>query len=525
MISDPIAAEPTPTRRGRAGGGVGHFTGLFLLGGLALTLPAQSQQVAGLVAEHGSLAPAPDAVVTLYRVTGDDGEISAVGTTVTDEDGYFIFIPTHPGAYRVQAEYDGLLSPLSPAYEVGPEAGTEDLVLMVPSPLLMLATSCNVDSSPGAVVVGVVRDAESDVPIPYAHVAARWIAGPGFQDIDTRADARGRFLFCGIPPAGTIRFRGESFGRIGEWGEVELSRPALVFHDVTMGLGNPVSNTDTRVLAELVLGRTAGSLADLRGQLLDRDSDAPIPHAVVRIRGTGFQAVTDGQGRFTFTDLQPSLYTLEIRHLGYSVQSSEVELGEGEDVSLRLRLSPQAVELEGLEVVARTREEETIRASSFQRYVVSGDRMADEEARGATLPDLLRRHVVGLRIRERYTQSGTRLCLETNRRIFRLTRFEQADLNAIEREMGQERRGMDEAQDCDMVQVILDGVRVSDAPGAPVEQFLQAMSVTDIESVEFLPPSQGATMYGIGGNVANGVLVIHSRGKGPYRSMDRDRRD
>lgn len=509
----------------RTTGNPPHVAGAAILLSALLLLPlgAAAQQISGLVAEQGSLAPAADAVITLYRVTGEDGELSPVGTTVTDEEGFFIFIPTQPGQYRVQAEHGGLLSPLSPTYEVGPSAGTDELVLMVPSPLLMLASNCNVEASPGAVVVGVVRDAASEVSVPLARVTARWIEGPGFQELDTRADDRGRFLFCGIPTNGIVRFRGEGFGQIGEWTEVELLRPALVFHDVDMGLATTTS-TGTEVLAELVLGRAAGTMADLRGQLLDQMSEEPIAQAVVRVRGSGFQAVTDPQGRFSFTDLQPGTYTLEIQHLGYSVQTSEVALAEGQDVSVRLRLSQQAVELEGVEVVARSRQEETIRTSSFQRYVVSGNVLAEEEARGASLAEVLRRNVVGMRVTERATQSGTQLCLETNRRIQRLTRFEQLDLNALERELGTERRGLDQEESgCNMVQVVLDGIRLSDTAGMPVASFLQAFTLQDIESVEFLPPAQGSTLYGIGGNVSNGVLVIHTRGKGPYRSAERDR--
>ncbi len=491
-------------------------------------LPTHStaQQIAGLVAEQGTLSAAPDAVITLYRVTGEHGDLDPIGNTVSAEDGSFIFIPAEPGTYRVQADFDGLLSPLSPPYRVGAEEGIDDLVLMVPSPLLMMAMSCNPEAAPGAVIVGFVRDGESGVGVPLGKVVARWIEGADMREIDTTADSRGRFLFCGIPAGGIVRFRGESFGKTGEWEEVEIPRPAFVFHDVHMTLGSERSFGQD-VVAELVLGRVAGTMADLRGQLLDQLSGEPIQAAIVRVDGTGFQAVTDLEGRFAFTDLLPGAYTLQIQHLGYSVQSSEVTLEEGQDVSVRLRLSPRAVELDGIDIVARSQEEQTIRTSPFRRYVVSGESLADAEIRGATLPDVLRQGMIGLRVREINTMQGHLLCLETNRRIQRLTRTETVDVTQAEVELSDDnpnRRDPDEDENgCHMVQVIVDGLRISDSDGASASQYLQSLSVADVESMEYMPPMQGTTLYGIAGNVSNGVLVIYTRGKGPYRTGERDR--
>ena len=40
---------------------------------------------------------------------------------------------------------------------------------------------------------------------------------------------------------------------------------------------------------------------------------------------------------------------------------------------------------------------------------------------------------------------------------------------------------------------------------------------------EFLSPLHAQIQYGIGGNTANGVVVVYTRGKGPYASPLRNR--
>ncbi len=477
-------------------GTLARASAILLFALIAVPTALAGQQVAGLVAEQGTLAPAGDAVVTLFRVVEDeDSELEPTGTAVTDETGAFSFTVPMPGRYRAQADYDGLSSPLSPILEVGAGSGVDDLVLMVPSPLLMLAASCDLDAAPGAVVVGTVRDLSSEVPVPSAWVTARWTR-PGVSDeLRAQTDTRGRFLLCGVETDGFVQFRGESLGHSGEWEEVEIRRPAVVFHDIDLQL-SALGADGGQAISEFVIAEMAGTMGDLRGQLLDMDSGTPIQQAVVRIRGTGFQAVSDAEGRFSFTDLQPGRYILEVQHLGYSVQTSEVDVPDGRDVMLRLRLSQRAVELEGIEVTVRAAVEEAIRTTAFRREVVSGEALAVEEVRGATTADVLRTRFTGVQVRELYTVNGTVWCIQSNRRVERL----------------------EGGGGCENVQVILDGARVAD--GA---QILRSLSVSEIESIEFLPPSQATIQYGMGGDVANGVVIVYTRGKGPYRSPLRDR--
>jgi hypothetical protein len=125
--------------------------------------------------------------------------------------------------------------------------------------------------------------------------------------------------------------------------------------------------------------------------------------------------------------------------------------------------------------------------------------MLEEEERGASAHEVLRRASPGLQVREIHQAVGPPIvCVQSNRRVQTLT-----------------------DGGCQMVQVVVDGTRI-----APQESgdFLRTLSASEIESIEFLPPAQASIVYGTGGNLANGVVVVYTRGKGPYASPLRNRR-
>jgi hypothetical protein len=463
------------------------------------SLPAEAQEVRGLVAEQGSLDPVPEAVVTLFRVS-EGTELIPVASTSSDAEGGFALQGDGPGRYRVQATHFDLSSPLSP--EMALDAGeSEEVALMIPSRLLMMAYTCPEESleEGGAVVVGVVRDGVSELPLSGARIVARWRAEDDFQEMSAHADRRGQYLLCGIPSGGFVQFRGELLGQTGSWDEVEIPRPAMVLHDVEMTLGTTaaVRPPGQGVVQERILTEAlARGLGDLRGQLLDAGSGRPISQAGVRLGEGGQQRITDEEGRFAFQSLQPGRYLLEIAHLGYSVQADEVEVPGGRDVFVRLRVSPQAVELEGIDVVVRSEVEELQRLTPFRRDIVYGEEMARAEERGATVVDVLRTASPGLQVSVIHLPSGEPvLCIRTNRRI----------------------ASFQGGGGCPNPEVVVDGVRISDGP-----EYLLRMHSSEAESIEFLPPSQAQTLYGIGGNTANGVVVVWTRGRGPYASPLRD---
>jgi hypothetical protein len=476
--------------------------GLFLSG----TENLEGQTLSGVVAEQWTAAPVQGALITLYRVVGDDeNALDRAAVVPSDEEGVFEVELPGAGRYRAQAELDGLLSSLSEVIELEVGDTAENLLLMLPSPLILMAYECvEVVGDELVTVVGVARDPESQVPLPNVRVEARWQEGAITRTLAGTTDASGRYRICGVPPeARFVQLQGQLLGRMSPISEVELSAPTIVFHDVELPVSLTARGQSTPVgggvIQERILMEAAArGLADLSGFLSDQISGEPIGQAVVRIRGTTFQTLSAGDGRFRFEGIQPGRYVLEIRHLGYNVESNELEVPAGQDVLVRLRVAPTAVVLAGIEVTTRSAVEEVARLTPFRRDIVYGEAMRIEEERGAQAFEIIRRTVPGIRVTEIYRDAGPPLvCVQTNRRV-----------------------GSFEAGVCPMVQVILDGVRIDPASSGDLVRTLNA---AEIESMEFLPPTQATTLYGTGGNVANGVLIIYTRGRGPYVSPLRGR--
>lgn len=469
---------------------------------------AEAQSIQGIVAEQLSLAAVPGALVVLYRVA-DSGDLEPVATALTDEDGVFVVAAPGPGRYRAQADRDGLSSPLSPGLEVTGSGAPDDVALLLPSALLQAALTCAVDAAEGAAaVVGVVRDPGTGVPLPGTRVVATWNEGRMVRRQEDEADGAGRYRVCLPPEAGRVSFQSYLLGGWERHPEVEVHGTVLVIHDLDVvppaALRGPVDPIQERVLQEAA----ARSLVDLRGQIRDRATEAPLPYATVVLAGTSRMAVSDETGRFTLEGLLPGRYTLQVRSLGYQIVSEPVELPPGMDVFLGLRVEAEALEIEGLTVTARPPAAQAIRAAPFRRSVAYGEIMAREEEQGARAFETLRRSAPGIRVSERYTEGrGTELCITAARRVDTFRGPDQAFQVLSQR-----------GNPCQNVQVVVDGMRIPDGP-----EFLLRTPASEIESIEFLSPMHAQIQYGIGGDTANGVVVVYTRGKGPYASPLRNR--
>ena len=470
--------------------------------GVLLSAPggAAGQVLGGVAVEQVSLAPVRGALVTLFRVDSLGDPVPAAVTTADAEGAFLLSLPG-PGVYRAQAEVGGLASPLSPALELLPGDTLLDLELVVPSRLLMMAYECGAEAGGGAaVVVGVVRDEATDVVLPQARITARWQDGRVRRWGEALSDAAGRYRICGVSAAaGSVKLRGEMLGRQGEWEEVTVQGPSVVFHDIPMRLrARPTAGQQDVIRDRIQVEAAARALGDLSGEIHDQLSGAPLAHAVVRMEGTSHQALADAEGRFVFEGIQPGTYILEIWNLGYTVRSDSVQVPPGQDVFVGLRIASRAVELEGIEVTTRSAVEEITRLTPFRVDVAYGEVMAAEELSGARAFEILRRPSPDVRVREVSPERGPSwICVESNRRVQRLW-----DVPA-----------------CEQVDVIVDGVR---APDAAI--VLRDTPASEIESIEFLPALEAQQRYGTGGNTANGAVVIWTRGRGPYASPLRNRR-
>ncbi len=90
----------------------------------------------------------------------------------------------------------------------------------------------------------------------------------------------------------------------------------------------------------------------LTGEILDGLIDAPVIAAVIKVPELRRFTFTDVNGRFRFLDFPEGTWEIIVEHLGYNTVEGTVTLTEGN--GLFLRMTPNPVALEGLEVMTRS---------------------------------------------------------------------------------------------------------------------------------------------------------------------------
>ncbi len=101
------------------------------------------------------------------------------------------------------------------------------------------------------------------------------------------------------------------------------------------------------------------STSNVSARLTDHETGQPIEGAIVRlITGVGRSEdvrtrVTNGDGRFFFSNLPGGRYALVAGRLGYRNLNDSIEIPPGQELQLRLQLSSYPVELDPVLVVVR----------------------------------------------------------------------------------------------------------------------------------------------------------------------------
>lgn len=95
------------------------------------------------------------------------------------------------------------------------------------------------------------------------------------------------------------------------------------------------------------------------GTVTDQENGRPLSGASVRLRqGTddswvGAEVTTDANGRYRTPTLRPGTYQLRVELLGYSTLEEEVELAGASPMTVTVSLAREALEIDGVAVVAR----------------------------------------------------------------------------------------------------------------------------------------------------------------------------
>lgn len=87
---------------------------------------------------------------------------------------------------------------------------------------------------------------------------------------------------------------------------------------------------------------------DVRGQVVEMGTAGPLAGAEVVLPSLERWLVTDGEGRFRFSDLPAGTWRVEVNHLGYRKHEGELVVGAGMADPVQIELWPDPVLLEGL---------------------------------------------------------------------------------------------------------------------------------------------------------------------------------
>jgi hypothetical protein len=229
--------------------------------------------------------------------------------------------------------------------------------LASPSPAEMITAFCGAASlrDSTALLIGHVRNAESESPIVGADVLLEWTEtsierGRGLITRDRVATARtiagGWFALCGVP-AGSPMMSRAAFQRDTSGYVTHESRLRSVAHvSFTIGRTQRIALVDSAadtVRVDRGSARLIGRVLTQQGQPVSARVDVP---------NTGLSAQTTSDGRFTIDSLPSGTRTVTVRAIGFSPTDHVVHLAEGRPTTSELRFPETAVVLAAVAVRA-----------------------------------------------------------------------------------------------------------------------------------------------------------------------------
>lgn len=380
--------------------------------GVVATAPAA--RVTGAVYDSIAMRPLGGALVQLALVPAP-GRIDAVRSTTTDSLGRFDFAAVPAGTWllgfqHVAVDSLGLRGPLQ-RIDVR-TASTIRAVLAVPSMRSIIRTVCGREGTRDslAALMGSVRHARSDAPLPGAFVSLRWgevILGRGgtmqrsTPIVDAFANEEGWYTAC-VPGGVPVSVRASHATDLS--GNVELGVPAHAVRrrDLYVGAAEaeviPADSTAAgRARQERIVERGRG---ELRGVVRALDG-APIAGARVSLSSGLGETPTNARGEFVLRGIPFGTHTIEARAIGY-VPGQEiadiVEFGSKEAELVLLDVS--AYLLDTVRIAAVRRLDATAREGFERRRRTGSGYFVDESVldtmRAISFKDLVRR-IPGIR--------------------------------------------------------------------------------------------------------------------------------
>lgn len=224
------------------------------------------------------------------------------------------------------------------------------------------------------------------------------------------------------------------------------------------------------------------------GQVTDAETMEPVANVQVSVVGTNLGTLTDQAGRFRITGVPAGEVEVRAQSIGYGATTSTVQLSAGQTVTVNLRISSSAVDVEGIVVTAlgieRPRRELTTSVQSL-----SGEELS--RAPETNLVSSLTGKISGVHIRSSNTPGGSaRMVI----------------------------RGVNSLTGNNQPLFVLDGIPVSNAASTSGTRgynaidygnLVQDLNPNDIQSISVLKGPNAAALYG--SRAANGAVIITTK--------------
>nr|WP_067058952.1 TonB-dependent receptor [Mucilaginibacter sp. L294] len=128
---------------------------------------------------------------------------------------------------------------------------------------------------------------------------------------------------------------------------------------------------------------------------IKNSSDEPLPGATIKLQSISLGAISDESGYFQLRNLKPGHYVVNISAIGYKSQVKQVDLREGQELTLKVALDDNQIDMQTVTVTGRSAVKESNR-QAFNVTAIDAKKLYNTTL---NLADALDR-VAGVRVRE-----------------------------------------------------------------------------------------------------------------------------